>query len=194
VGYKKIQLCGERAKRDGLQYFWVDTCCINKANKAEHSLAIRSMFRWYRKAARCYVYLPDVTASHVEIEEDASPPAWDIEFRQSKWFTRGWTLQELLAPRLVEFFSCDWHKLGDRVSLKSQIHETTTIAYVVLEGASLSHSSANSTKDMQVVAVICEFIEKKYLYWLEALSLCKSMAKGVTSMTKLWLLIQVRVA
>ena len=47
VGYKKIQLCGEQAKRDGLQYFWVDTCCINKANKAEHSLAIRSMFRWY---------------------------------------------------------------------------------------------------------------------------------------------------
>ena len=57
AGYKKIQLCGEQAKRDGLQYFWVDTCCINKANKAEHSLAIRSMFRWYRKAARCYVYL-----------------------------------------------------------------------------------------------------------------------------------------
>lgn len=57
AGYKKIQLCGEQAKRNGLQYFWVDTCCINKANKAEHSLVIRSMFRWYRKAARCYVYL-----------------------------------------------------------------------------------------------------------------------------------------
>ena len=63
LGYKKIQLCGEQAKRDDLQYFWVDTCCINKANKAEHSLAIRSMFRWYRNAARCYVYLSDVSDS-----------------------------------------------------------------------------------------------------------------------------------
>ena len=142
-GYKKIQLCGEQAKRDGLQYFWVDTCCINKANKAEHSLAIRSMFRWYRKAARCYVYLPDVTASHVGIEEDASPPAWDTEFRQSKWFTRGWTLQELLAPSVVKFFSRDWHKLGDRVSLNTQIHEVTTIPFRVLAGAPLSQSSTD---------------------------------------------------
>ena len=142
-GYKKIQLCGEQAKRDGLQYFWVDTCCINKANKAEHSLAIRSMFRWYRKAARCYVYLPDVTASHVVCEEDASPPAWDTEFRQSKWFTRGWTLQELLAPSVVEFFSDNWHKLGDRVSLKTQIYEVTTIPFRVLAGAPLSQSSTD---------------------------------------------------
>jgi hypothetical protein len=141
AGYNKIQLCGEQAKRDGLQYFWVDTCCINKANKAEHSLAIRSMFRWYRKAARCYVYLPDVTASHIGIEEDASPPAWDTEFRQSKWFSRGWTLQELLAPSVVEFFSRDWHKLGDRVSLQSQIYEVTTIPYEVLGGGPLSQSS-----------------------------------------------------
>jgi hypothetical protein len=143
AGYKKMQLCGEQAKRDGLQYFWVDTCCINKANKAEHSLAIRSMFRWYRKAARCYVYLPDVTASHVVCEEDASPPAWDTEFRQSKWFTRGWTLQELLAPSVVEFFSRDWHKLGDRVSLNTQIHEVTTIPFRVLAGAPLSQSSTD---------------------------------------------------
>jgi hypothetical protein len=143
AGYKKIQLCGEQARRDGLRYFWVDTCCINKANKAEHSLAIRSMFRWYRKAARCYVYLPDVTASHVGIEEDASPPAWDTEFRQSKWFTRGWTLQELLAPSVVDFFSRDWHKLGDRVSLNTQIHEVTTIPFRVLAGAPLSQSSTD---------------------------------------------------
>ncbi|KAG9199643.1 hypothetical protein G6514_008304 [Epicoccum nigrum] len=141
LGYKKIELCGEQAKRDGLQYFWVDTCCINKANKAEHSLAIRSMFCWYHKAARCYVYLPDVTAPHVGSEEDASPPAWDKEFRQSKWFTRGWTLQELLAPGVVEFFSRDWHRLGDRASLKAQIYEVTTIPYDMLQGALLSQFS-----------------------------------------------------
>ncbi|KAL5371406.1 hypothetical protein DPSP01_014286 [Paraphaeosphaeria sporulosa] len=140
-GYKKIQLCGEQAKRDGLQYFWVDTCCINKANKAEHSLAIRSMFRWYSHAERCYVYLSDVSSSPLSAEGEANSLPWESEFRGSKWFTRGWTLQELLAPSVVEFFSCDWHRLGDRESLKSQIHEVTTIPCDVLEGALLSVSS-----------------------------------------------------
>jgi hypothetical protein len=143
VGYKKIELCGKQAKRDDLQYFWVDTCCINKANKAEHSLAIRSMFRWYRNAARCYVFLPDVSASPLSAGEEASLSPWYSEFRGSKWFTRGWTLQKLLAPSVVDFYSREWHKLGDRTSLKSQIHEITTIPYEVLEVVFLSQSSVN---------------------------------------------------
>jgi hypothetical protein len=61
-GYKKIRLCGEQARQDGLEYFWIDTCCINKENQAELSLAIDSMFRWYRNSARCYVYLSDVSS------------------------------------------------------------------------------------------------------------------------------------
>jgi hypothetical protein len=138
AGYKKIQLCGEQAKRDGLQYFWVDTCCINKANKAEHSLAIRSMFRWYQKATKCYVYLSDVSARKRKFGDTDVDFAWKPAFTSSRWFTRGWTLQELVAPRVVEFFSCDWHNLGDRVSLKTQIHEVTTIPLAVLEGAALS--------------------------------------------------------
>ncbi|KAJ4305589.1 hypothetical protein N0V90_001120 [Kalmusia sp. IMI 367209] len=142
-GYKKIQLCGEQAKRDGLQHFWVDTCCINKANKAELSLAIRSMFRWYRNAARCYVYLPDVSDPPIGVKGEVSQALWHSEFRESKWFTRGWTLQELLAPALVEFFSHEWHRLGNRVSLKSQIHEVTSIPHEVLEGAPLSQSSVD---------------------------------------------------
>jgi hypothetical protein len=142
-GYKKIQFCGEQARQDGLQYFWVDTCCIKKANKAELSHAIQSMFRWYRNAARCYVYLSDVSASSHGTDEEASPPLWDSEFRKSKWFTRGWTLQELLAPGLVEFFSREWEKLGDKESLKSQIHEITSIPHRVLEGAPLSQFSVS---------------------------------------------------
>lgn len=137
-GYKKIQLCGGQAKRDGLQYFWVDTCCINKANKAEHSLAIRFMFRWYQKATKCYVYLSDVSARKRKLGDTDVDFAWKPAFASSRWFTRGWTLQELVAPRVVEFFSRDWHNLGDRVSLKTQIHEVTTIPLAVLEGASLS--------------------------------------------------------
>ncbi|KAF2749610.1 HET-domain-containing protein, partial [Sporormia fimetaria CBS 119925] len=140
-GYKKIQLCGEQAKRDGLQFFWVDTCCINKANKAELSQAIRSMFRWYRNAKKCYVYLEDVSIKKVKHVNTLSELTWKPAFSSSRWFTRGWTLQELLAPTGVEFFSRDWHKLGDRLSLKAHIHETTTIPYDVLEGASLSNSS-----------------------------------------------------
>ena len=62
-GYKKILFCGEQARQDNLQHFWVDTCCINKADFTELSEAINSMFRWYRNATRCYVYLSDVSAT-----------------------------------------------------------------------------------------------------------------------------------
>ncbi|KAF2029885.1 HET-domain-containing protein [Setomelanomma holmii] len=140
-GYRKVQLCGEQAQRDGLQYFWIDTCCINKANKAEHSLAIRSMFRWYRNAARCYVYLSDVPAPPLGHKGEARPPLGDIEFKASEWFTHGWTLQELLAPGVVEFFSREWIKLGDRISLMQQIHETTGIPHKALDGAPLPQFS-----------------------------------------------------
>jgi hypothetical protein len=142
-GYRKIQLCGKQAERDGLKHFWIDTCCINKANKAEHSLAIQSMFHWYHKAARCYVYLSDVSALPSGGEGEANPPVWDSEFRKSNWFTRGWTLQELLAPSSVEFFSRSWHKLGDKISLKSQIQEVTSIPHAALRGVPLSHFSVD---------------------------------------------------
>jgi hypothetical protein len=142
-GYKKIQLCGEQAKHDDLQYFWIDTCYIDKANKAEHSLAIQSMFRWYHNAARRYVYLSDVSASPLMEEGEARLPLWDSAFRESEWFTRGWTLQELLAPSVVEFFSREWRRPGDRMSLKSHIHEVTNIPHEVLEGAPLYQSSVD---------------------------------------------------
>src|SRR4051794_31465518 len=59
AGYQKIRFCGEQAARDGLRYFWIDTCCIDKSNHSELTEAINSMFRWYRESARCYVYLSD---------------------------------------------------------------------------------------------------------------------------------------
>ena len=63
TGYTKLQFCGNQARKDKIEYFWVDTCCINKANHAELSEAITSMFRWYHNAVKCYVYLPDVSTS-----------------------------------------------------------------------------------------------------------------------------------
>jgi Heterokaryon incompatibility protein (HET) len=87
-GYEKLRFCGEQARQNGLKYFWVDTCCINKADSSELSQAINSMFRWYRDATRCYVYLSDVSTNKRKSNVD-SIDTWDSEFRRSKWFTRG---------------------------------------------------------------------------------------------------------
>jgi hypothetical protein len=143
AGYEKIRFCGKQALQDGLQYFWIDTCCINKADKAELSQAIQSMFHWYRNAARCYVYLPDVSCPLLKTEEEVNPPPWELQLRESRWFTRGWTLQELLAPTSVEFFSREQQRLGDKISLKQQIYKITNIPHAALEGAPLSQFSVN---------------------------------------------------
>ncbi|PVH75291.1 hypothetical protein DL98DRAFT_388945, partial [Cadophora sp. DSE1049] len=137
-GYKKLGFCREQAARDGLQYFWVDTCCIDKSNNAELSEAINSMFRWYRKAAICYVYLADVWSRD---QTDPSLKPWEAAFRNSRWFTRGWTLQELIASPLVEFFSSNGNRLGDRQSLEQQLHEITRIPMLALQGRPLSDFS-----------------------------------------------------
>jgi hypothetical protein len=142
-GYEKIRFCGQQARQDGLQYFWVDTCCIDKTDKAELSHAIRSMFRWYQSAARCYVYLSDVSTKKRNIDGVLTGSTWEPAFRSSRWFTRGWTLQELLAPKKVEFFSKEWQRLGNKVSLKSLIHKITSILHEALDGAPLSQFSVN---------------------------------------------------
>jgi hypothetical protein len=141
LGYEKIRFCGAQAQHDGLRYFWIDTCCINKANKAELSQAIQSMFRWYHNAAQCYVYLTDVAAFPLETDEEANVQLWESDFRKSKWFTRGWTLQELLAPSTVEFFGRDRSKLGDKTLLTQQVYEATGIPHSALQGTPLSQFS-----------------------------------------------------
>jgi len=137
-GYKKITFCAEQALRNGLQYFWVDTCCIDKSNKAELDEAINSMFRWYHDADLCYAYLSDVSTRGSSPNNAQPKSSWEPAFRASRWFTRGWTLQELLAPALVEFFSREGTRLGDKGSLKQQIHEITGIPILALQGTPLS--------------------------------------------------------
>lgn len=136
AGYNKIRFCGEQAQKDGLQYFWVDTCCIDKSSSSELQESITSMFRWYRDAVKCYVYLPDVTLRKRNNDETERP--WEPAFRRSRWFTRGWTLQELLAPTSVQFFSREEELLGDKRTLEQQIHEITRIPVAALRGTSLS--------------------------------------------------------
>jgi hypothetical protein len=125
--FKKIQFCAEQAATDGLHYFWVDTCCIDKSSSAEMTEAINSMFAWYRDSARCYVYLPDVSTGNLR-EAVPTYETWTTAFRKSRWFTRGWTLQELIAPSSVEFFSGEGQRLGDKASLVHELHSITGIS------------------------------------------------------------------
>jgi hypothetical protein len=147
VGYEKIRFCSKRAAADGLTYFWVDTCCIDKSTSDELSAAINSMFRWYQRAAKCYVYLSDVSVATDVIDVETSQTTWEDDFRRSRWFTRGWTLQELIAPASVEFFSKEGKALGNKKSLERIIHDITKIPIEVLRGQNLVESGVEERMD-----------------------------------------------
>jgi len=115
AGFSKILGACSRAKQDRLQYLWCDTNCIDKRSSAELSEAINSMYAWYRDSVVCYAYLADV-----DHNDNGS-------FAKSRWFTRGWTLQELLAPSKIVFFDMRWVFLGDRKELASVICEVARI-------------------------------------------------------------------
>ncbi|KAI1313343.1 heterokaryon incompatibility protein-domain-containing protein [Xylaria venustula] len=116
AGFSKIIGACNRACEDKLEYLWCDTNCIDKSSSAELTEAINSMFAWYRDSAVCYVYLADVRISGL-LEE----------FKRSRWFTRGWTLQELLAPQKVLFYNTSWAIIGDRHNMSHAILEATRI-------------------------------------------------------------------
>ncbi|KAH3987156.1 hypothetical protein HBH64_013200 [Parastagonospora nodorum] len=126
-GYKKIQSCCKQALKDGFEWAWIDTCCIDKTSTAELSEAINSMFRWYRKARACYAFLADLH----EITQLAS----------SRWFTRGWTLQELVAPSTVWFYDSNWEFLGSKEDLRKELEEITGIDIDVLANGSIGSIS-----------------------------------------------------
>ncbi|GKZ61979.1 hypothetical protein AnigIFM49718_009047 [Aspergillus niger] len=130
----KIAKCCEQAEKDGLQYAWVDTCCIDKTNSVELGAAINSMFRWYHKAAVCYAYLVDVTVGH----NNRFPPT---QFGSCRWFQRGWTLQELLAPDNLRFFDSKWHDLGTKANRSNIIDQKMGIPRRFLQGTALSEAS-----------------------------------------------------
>ncbi|KAI1341951.1 HET-domain-containing protein [Xylariaceae sp. FL0016] len=122
-GFEKIHGCCEQAKAEGWSWVWVDTCCIDKTSSAELSEAINSMFRWYQSAMVCFAYLSDVASSDSE----------EYEYDQSQWFKRGWTLQELLAPHKVSFYSRSWICIGEKSSMSRYISKITGISRDVLE-------------------------------------------------------------
>ena len=124
AGYKKIALCALEARWRGLDYIWVDTCCIDKSNEAELDYAINHMFDWYRDANFCYVFLSDCSSS---TWFSLSSKDQQATLMRCKWFSRGWTLQELLAPKHLKFYSAEGYYLGDRESFRDAISEVTKI-------------------------------------------------------------------
>ena len=134
-GYRKILQSCEQAKKDGYKRLWIDTCCIDKRSSAELSEAINSMYRWYENSRICYAYLHD-------LPDSSFPIAGDYErYPESRgwpeWFSRGWTLQEMIAPRDVQFFNKDWHPIGDKRTLARILSYITRVPQDILrEGLS----------------------------------------------------------
>jgi hypothetical protein len=129
LGFAKLQYCQQQSILDRSPYFWVDTCCIFKSSSAELSEAINSMYRWYQNAEICYVYIWDVS---VDDPPSNSYPTVST-FEKSDWFLRGWTLQELIAPKRVVFYSKEWKRIGTRSELSAQISKITGINRSALE-------------------------------------------------------------
>ncbi|KAF9872641.1 het domain-containing protein [Colletotrichum karsti] len=126
-GYVKVDRSCWLAAKHGFQYVWIDTCCIDKTSSAELSEAINSIFRWYADASVCFAFLDDV-----HTDDSRHVPA--TQFERSLWFTRGWTLQELLAPKSLRFYSSTWVHFGTRSSLADNIHVATKIPTPFLRG------------------------------------------------------------
>ena len=125
-GFPKISKCCALARSDGWTYVWIDSCCIDQKSSAELSEAINSMYRWYRDAVVCYAYLADVSVVG-RSDDDSHGPRRRKKLRESRWFTRGWTLQELLAPRFVVFYDRDWIDVGTKHSLRHLLAEATGV-------------------------------------------------------------------
>ncbi|KAF2098833.1 HET-domain-containing protein, partial [Rhizodiscina lignyota] len=149
-GFLKVQKCCAVAASEGFRYIWIDTCCIDKNSSQELSEAINSMWKWYQQSTVCYAYLSDVSA-----KGDPTRRLWIYPpvprkhpGAPSRWFSRGWTLQELIAPPRVIFYAENWKLIGDRMSLKEEIVEITNIEPEILEGNMMYLSSLSVAERM----------------------------------------------
>ncbi|KAF5342895.1 hypothetical protein D9758_015418 [Tetrapyrgos nigripes] len=127
AGFRKVMNACARARCYHFNWIWIDSCCINKESSAELSEALNSMYQYYEDGAVCYVYLSDVSGEYHPRNEKSN-------FRDSRWFKRGWTLQELLAPEFVVFLDKDWERIGTRWSLRDVVSAVTGIPVDVFEG------------------------------------------------------------
>ncbi|KAK4227741.1 HET domain-protein, partial [Podospora fimiseda] len=159
-GFDKIERACKLALKSGIKWTWVDTCCIDKTSSAELTEAINSMYMWYANSAVCYAYLSDLEAipKGGEGEHTESEQSWKAEEKKEsgkeghdnagkdkrsavkdrkilekcRWFTRGWTLQELIAPKRLGFYDKDWKFQGEKSDLSEVLSEITGIGKEVL--------------------------------------------------------------
>ncbi|KAL8946879.1 MAG: hypothetical protein Q9222_006778 [Ikaeria aurantiellina] len=178
LGQKKIEMfCRMVASLHYLEWAWVDTCCIDKRSSAELSEAINSMYKWYRRSVVRYVYLSDVELSPGALgtcdSSEGSPqlisyPDIKQQFHHSRWFTRGWTLQELLAPEKVLFFDSSWTRIGDRQDLALEISSVTKIhkQYLVCDEQCEPISKASAARKMSYASRRSTSREEDMVYCL----------------------------
>jgi hypothetical protein len=131
-GYEKIKMTCRIARQEGILYAWVDTCCIDKSSSAELTEAINSMFLWYEKSKQCYAYLADLD----------STSDWHSGLAHCRWFTRGWTLQELIAPRDVWFYDKHWNYLCRKRREIHALESITSIHQDVLQNSGVIHTKS----------------------------------------------------
>ncbi|KAJ4302535.1 hypothetical protein N0V88_002684 [Collariella sp. IMI 366227] len=160
------------ARDHGFEYVWIDTCCIDKSSSAELSEAINSMFSWYRKSAVCYAYIADCESDQ---PENLSA--------KNRWFTRGWTLQELIAPTRVEFYNRDWVRIGDRAALAGVLSGITRMddllfkwhpheCCLIRKGLSTESGISKSTAYLPT----CSFCRQNAVGMLESFSVATRMS------------------
>jgi hypothetical protein len=158
MNWTKIHRSSTKAQRLGYEYIWIDTCCIDKTSSAELSEAINSMYRWYQNCDLCIAYLEDIRKESLDIKgliEDgyrnaniASQLFCYPTFSRSRWFKRGWTLQELIAPLNLYFYDSEWNKIGEKQGLLEDISQITRIDRDVLRGQrALSRKSVAQRND-----------------------------------------------
>jgi len=143
-GYGKIVYSARKAKELGYSWIWCDTCCIDKTSSSELQESINSMFRWYKDSAVCLVYLNDVqpiNTDEVIFDTQVTHSAASNAFTKCRWASRGWTLQELVAPTSVRFYYQDWSLMGDKREFVEELSSATGIPIFVLENGDVSEIS-----------------------------------------------------
>ncbi|KAF2859714.1 HET-domain-containing protein, partial [Piedraia hortae CBS 480.64] len=143
--YKKLAGACFQARKDGLDWLWIDTCCINKDSSGEWTEAVNSMYRWYENSEACYVFLDDLEGSCPVLSDSDIEPSpqsreslsqrmtfWSRAFANCRWFTRSWTLPELIAPRRVKFYGKTWRLVGTKATLVRTIARITGVDVGVL--------------------------------------------------------------
>ncbi|KAF2114095.1 heterokaryon incompatibility protein-domain-containing protein [Lophiotrema nucula] len=154
-GFYKIKKTCDQAMADGINHVWVDTCCIDKGSSAHLSEAINSMWRYYREAEVCYAYLSDIDVFDALRMGDVQYAQRDVrrfwtnsinlisekDLSKAKWFSRGWTLQELIAPKNVVFYIKGWNFVGNKASMKEKLSRITGIDEITLANCNLESVS-----------------------------------------------------